>query len=418
MLSWAQEQCSTGYTFELNSSPIAYLLSQYPALTHTYLLREVLELRKIGMNIRIISIRAPDRLMESLSAVEREEAANTFYVKSGGIGNAIRIHSQFLLKRPGDWFRGLAYAVRLSRRNPGKLFHHLFYFAEAVIVGCWMQNNRLRHAHTHFASTVALILKKIFSITLSWTIHGPEEFDDAVGFHLDEKAASADLVFAISYYAQSQLMRASAVAHWHKIQVVPLGVHPETYFPSPPPADEGTFRLICVARLAPVKAQSILLQAVARLLRAGRGVELHLVGGGQDRDNLERQARELGIEEAVVFHGGMPQPRVVELLKTAHAFVLASFAEGVPIALMEAMALEVPCVATCIMGIPELIRDRVDGLLVPPSDVEGLSSAISELMDDAELRSRLGQAGRARVVDRYDLSRNVLKMAEVYRAMK
>ncbi len=402
----------------MESTPVAYLLSQYPALTHTYLLREVLELRKIGMDIRTISIRAPDRAVDSLSGAEREEAAGTFYVKSGGMGSAAVAHANFLFRRPGDWFRGLGYALRLSRRNPGKLLHHLFYFVEAVIVGCWMERQGITRVHTHFVSTVAILLKKMFPVMFSMTIHGPEEFDDAVGFHLDEKAAAADLVFAISYYAQSQLMRASAVEHWHKIHVVPLGVHPETYSPSPRPGDEGVFRLICVARLAPVKAQSILLQSVAMLIEAGRAVELHLVGGGPDRENLERQAGKLGIAASVVFHGGMPQPRVVELLRTAHAFVLASFAEGVPIALMEAMALEVPCVATCIMGIPELIRDRVDGLLVPPSDVHGLSCAIAELMDNSELRARLGQAGRLRVKERYDLSRNVSKMAEVYRAMK
>ena len=400
---------------ESHGPPIVYLLSQYPALTHTYLLREVLELRKLGLNIHVVSIRPSDRPVDTLEGAERDEAVPTFYVKLGGFWKTLATHAKFMARHPFSWIRGLNYTLHLSRRNPGKLLNHLFYFVEAIVVGCWMQNKRSSHVHTHFVSTVAVILKKVFPITFSMTIHGPEEFDDAIGFHLDEKMATADFVFSISYYSQSQLMRASSSENWHKIQVVPLGVNPLAYRPAPRPAETGTFRLFCVARLAPVKAQTILLQSVASLIKAGRRIELHLVGGGSDRERLEHIAGELGIRSAVVFHGGLPHPRVIELLGTAHAFALASFAEGVPVALMEAMALEIPCIATCVMGIPELIRDRIDGLLVPPSDIRALSAAIEELIDHPELRARFGQSGRRHVMEKYDVERNVRTMADIFR---
>lgn len=403
-----------GADLEPLATPIIYLLSQYPALTHTYLLREVLELRKLGMNIHVASVRPPDRPIESLQGSERDEADSTFYVKPEGFGSVLWTLVTFILVHPIRCLRGLAFTLRLSRQDPGKFLSHLFYLVEAVIVGCWMKNKNSTHVHTHFSSTVALVIKKMFPITFSMTIHGPEEFD-AIAFHLDEKMAAADFVFSISYYSQSQLMRVSSSEYWHKITVIPLGVDPSIYVPAPRPLEEAPFRLMCVARLAPVKAQTILLQAVHRLLDAGRNVEVHLVGGGQDLDRLEREAKRLKLGPAVVFHGPMPQSRVVELLATAHVFTLASFAEGVPVALMEAMALGVPCVSTCLMGIPELIRHKVDGLLVPPSDIESLAEAIEELMDNPALRDQYAKSGRQHVQERYDLRRNTRTMAALFR---
>ncbi len=390
-----------------------YLLSQYPAVTHTYLLREVLELRRLGWNIHVISVRPPDRPLDTLQPTERDEAAQTYYVKRASVGSVIGTHCKLFLVHPTAWIRGLFYALRMSRQNPSKLLHNLFYFAEAVMVGCWMQRRNITHLHTHFVSTVALLVKKIFPFTLSMTIHGPEEFDDAVGFHLDEKMAAADFVVAISHYARSQLMRASAVEHWPKITVVPLGVDPSIYLPVTPPAQAEPFRLICVARLAPVKAQSILVQTVSRLALAGRRVELHLVGGGLDRERLEQSVKNENLEQSVVFHGPLPPARVAELLASAHAFVLASFAEGVPVALMEAMALEVPCIATNVMGVPELIRPGIEGILVPPSDIDGFTAAIGEFIDNPQLRERYGKWSRKRVVERYDIRRNIAAMSDI-----
>jgi glycosyltransferase involved in cell wall biosynthesis len=171
-----------------------------------------------------------------------------------------------------------------------------------------------------------------------------------------------------------------------------------------------------VGRLVPAKGQHVLLAAVARLRASGRNLRLRLVGDGPDRASLQAAARRLSIEDAVIFEGAVNQDRIRDLYAKADVFALASFAEGIPVVLMEAMAMEIPCISTWITGIPELIRDSVDGLLVAPSDAEGLASAIARLMDDPELRARLGAAGRSRVIEKYDLRRNVARLADVFDA--
>ena len=209
-------------------------------------------------------------------------------------------------------------------------------------------------------------------------------------------------------------MKLSSPAEWRKLEVSPLGVDPGAFAPRPFRAHPDPFVILCVGRLTPAKGQHILLQAVERLARDGRHVELRLVGDGPDRLSLEQEVRERGLSERVLFTGAVDQDRIRELYADADVFALASFAEGIPVVLMEAMAMTIPCVTTFITGIPELIRDGVDGLLVAPSDDEGLAQAIARLMDDAELRRRLGEAGRQRVLEKYDLDRNTERLAAVF----
>jgi glycosyltransferase involved in cell wall biosynthesis len=174
--------------------------------------------------------------------------------------------------------------------------------------------------------------------------------------------------------------------------------------------------VLCVGRLVPAKGQHVLLAAIAKLRASGRNLRLRLVGDGPDRESLELAAGRFKITDAVVFEGAVNQDRIRDLYATADVFALASFAEGIPVVLMEAMAMEIPCVSTWITGIPELIRDSIDGLLVPPSDIDGLAAAIALLMDDDELRARLGEAGRRRVIEKYNLRPNVARLAEIFDA--
>ena len=175
-----------------------------------------------------------------------------------------------------------------------------------------------------------------------------------------------------------------------------------------------TFDIISVAQLTPVKAQHILIDAVARLVQEGREVRLRLVGEGADRSSLENHIFECGLSAKVRLEGALNQDYLRNLYHESDVFALASFAEGVPVVLMEAMAMEIPCVATWIAGIPELIQDGVDGLLVAPSDVDQLSTAIRRLMDDPDLRTRIAIAGRRKIIDKYNLSVNTGRLAEVF----
>ncbi len=380
-------------------------------------MREVLELRARGFEIEVASINPPDRPTTALTQTEKDEAETTFYVKRAGFRGAATAQLDMLLKRPRRYFTGLFFALSLARTDLRQLAFCFFYFVEAVMLARWMREKSLSHLHVHFATpaaTVALILKRLASIEISITVHGPDEFYDVPGYFLLEKLRSARFVCAIGFYARSQLMKIAPASQWDKFEVAPLGVDPKLFEPQAIRTVSEMFEILCVGRLVPAKGQHVLISAVSQLVRSGRAVRLRLVGDGPDRQSLELEVRRLRLEESVCFEGALNQDRIRQRYETADVFALASFAEGIPVVLMEAMAMEIPCVTTWITGVPELIRHEIDGLLVGPSDVDALAAALLRLMDDAELRQRLGRAGRLRVQDRYDLSRNVTRLAEIF----
>jgi len=181
------------------------------------------------------------------------------------------------------------------------------------------------------------------------------------------------------------------------------------------PRSDDVFEILCVGRLTPAKGQHLLVQALTALLATGRRARLRIVGDGVDRPSLESLVACSALGDSVVFEGAVNQDRIRSLYARADCFCIPSFAEGIPVVLMEAMAMEIACVTTHITGIPELIRHGIEGLLVAPSDVDGLVGALASLIDDPALRSRLGQAGRRRVLAEYDLGANVEALAAVFR---
>jgi glycosyltransferase involved in cell wall biosynthesis len=232
-----------------------------------------------------------------------------------------------------------------------------------------------------------------------------------------EKIEGARFVFCISEFCRSQLMMLVDPAHWAKMHVIRLGVEPEVFSPSARKTEDGDpLTILCVGRLVPAKGQMILLEACRELRDKGRVFRLVLVGNGPDRKGLERFAVQHNLP--VTFAGACSHAETLQRLRGADVFVLASFAEGVPVALMEAMAMEVPCVSTIIAGIPELIRGGIDGVLVSPSSVEELAEALDRLLLNRALRLELGRAGRLRVLDRYNLPENILVLGEALRKLQ
>ena len=394
---------------------IVYLVSQYPTFNHTFVLREIRALRTHGFTVKTISIRSPDRTREQLTDEEREEAEATLYVLPSGLGGFLSAHLGSLLRRPLGYLGGLMMALRLAGLNLSRIPAHLIAFAEAVVIGSWIARTGIAHVHTHFSSNAALLAVRMFPLTFSMTIHGPEEFNDVVGFHLAEKIARSRFACSISNFGRSQMLRASPWEQWGKIESCYLGVDPTIFAPRPERQSPDPYRILSVGRLAPVKAHHVLIEAVAMLIGQGRRVELWLAGEGPERGSLERHVQARGLREAVHFTGALAQPEVRALYQETDCFAMASFAEGVPVVLMEAMAMEIPCVATWVMGVPELIRHEVDGLLVPPSDTVALAQQIARLMDDRALSVRLGKAGRSRVVDCFNLEKNSSQLAEIFR---
>ncbi len=392
---------------------LAYLVSRHPAVNHAFMLREIRALRRLGFEVRVASIGPPDRPPEALTAEEREEAASTFYVKRAGAARIARAHLATLARRPGRYFAGLWHALRLG--PPRRALSHCFYFAEAVVVGDWMRRRGLSHVHVHYSSTVGLLAARIFPVTMSVTLHGSAEFNDPVGFRVAEKVRASLFTRAISSFGRSQIMQATAPEDWPRLEVSYLGVDTAVFAPAPFRERPAPFRIASVGSLDPVKGHPILLEALETLVRGGRDVRLEIAGDGPRRAALERDAARRGLADRVVFHGFLNQDRLRALYRSSDALAMASFAEGLPVVLMEAMAMEIPCVAPWIAGIPELIEPGVHGLLVAPSDAPALARALAALVDSPELRRRLGQAARRRVLDEFDLDRNTARLAEIFR---
>lgn len=395
---------------------IAYLVSQYPASSHTFILQEVLALKKRDISIYVASINSPDRPLDHLTKDEQTESIKTLYVKKQGIVGATIALLYTLIFHPIGLLKGMYNCFKLCGWNLGELLYHFFYLAEALIIGKWMEEKKLNCLHVHFGmavSTVALLVSKVFPIKFSMTIHGPDEFYEVNINHLKEKIEGADFVTCIGYYAQSQLMRLSDQKQWDKFEVSPLGIDTERFSPAPKRDHPKTVEILSVGRLVPMKGHSLLIKAFAQLDQKTQPVRLTIVGTGPEQKNLEKQISDLGLTKKITMTGQLNHPQVEKMYNEADIFVQSSFSEGIPIVLMEAMAKEIPCVSTFVNGIPELIQHEIDGFLVAPSDVAGLTAILEKLIKDPQLRQRYGSSGRKRVIEKYNINSNTDRLAEI-----
>src|SRR5450631_122026 len=252
---------------------LVYLLSIYPAVSHTFFLNEVRELRRQGFAVEVASINRPDILPSTMREAEAEEMAGTFYVKSSSATWVLWIATKTLLRRPAVFIRGLSATLRLGRGNFIAIVYGLFYFAEALILGDWMHSRGRRHLHIHFCgpvATVGMLASIAWRMPYSLTVHGPDEFYDVDKFYLRQKVENAKFIVCISDFCRSQLMRLAAPEHWGKMHVVRLGIDPRVFFPMRHERHpEGPLEILCVGRLVPSKGQLILLRACDLLLAQG-----------------------------------------------------------------------------------------------------------------------------------------------------
>ena len=396
----------------MNKPRLVYLIGQFPAINHGYLLAEIRELRRLGFDVPVISVSPPDRSSTDLSSIEREEAARTYYIKSLPPGHIARLNLVEFLRSPWRYLRGLAFALGLAGSHPGKLPYRLGYFAEAILVGRRMRELGITHVHASFSATVALIAAKSFPITWSFGVYGYGELHDPTASHQKERIRSAKFVRSISQFGRDQLMLACDRDEFPKLLYSPLGIDVAEFAPQTTiHAGNAVPRLLCVGRLSPEKNQGLLLESIAQLMSAGHTVRLHLVGDGPDRQRLENYAGQLGLGSSVIFEGWLQREQLMRLYRSADIVVLSSLAEGIPMVLMEAMALEKPCVAPRIAGIPELIEHGVDGLLFPVGDVEGLTQALRSLLESPETRQNMGKRAREKVLREYEVTRNTARFA-------
>jgi colanic acid/amylovoran biosynthesis glycosyltransferase len=403
---------------------VAYLLSRYPAVSHTFFLHEVLGLRARGMHIETASINLHDRAIEELPDLEAIEAKATLYIKSGNTGKMFRDVMSAIMRYPSAFARGLLALLNVKKLTFSQRAYWLFYLAEAMVVGRWMEERELNHLHVHFGGPVAsvgMLAAAAWQVPYSLTIHGPEELLSVDAHHLREKVERASFVFYISDFCRSQLYQLTEPTEWGKFHVIRLGVDPVTLNPksrsfsvssmySPP----RTLELVCIGRLVPAKGHRTLLEAVRQLRDRGVYLRVTLIGSGTELTRLQNFVTAYGLDHAVTFTSALSHAQTLALLRKADIFALASFAEGIPVALMEAMSLGLPCVSTSVAGIPELIRAGIDGLLVPPANPQALADALESLVLDADLRKSLGTSARQRVISQYNLPLNQELLAQTF----
>ncbi len=378
-------------------------------------------MRERGIAVHVASINPPDRPRHQLPPIEAAEADQTYCVKSlGSVSAALQLFT-ILLASPAATLRGLFAALKLGGWDLKARGFAFLYLAEALLIGRWMLGRSLTHLHVHFGGPVAsvgMLTSKAWKIDWSLTLHGPDEFFDQDAFYLRQKIESASFVLCISDFCRSQVLRIAPGLDDSKVAVVRLGVDYsalESLVAAKPCAEAvRPVRFVCTGRMVAAKGHRILLESLAQLALQGIDFACTLIGDGPERASLESLSLRLGLADRVHFAGAMAHEPTLALVAQADVFVLASFAEGLPVALMEAMALGVPCVSTTIAAIPELIQDGANGLLVPPGNHHALQFALSRLALDAPLRAALALQARSTVERDYNLAINLDRLAQVW----
>jgi glycosyltransferase involved in cell wall biosynthesis len=412
---------------ESRPAHVAYVIGRYPAVSHAFVTREVLALREAGVEVETISIHqaAPE---DALSATDRAEREATYALLPPRPLEVLRAHLRALAS-PRAYFGTLGKALHDGPPGIKARVWQLFYFAEAILVWRHCKRRGVSHLHAHHlnqASDAAMLAVDYANAaasdpawTWSFTMHGPNEFYDVSRFRLEDKAKSAAAVVCISDFARSQVMGFAPVEAWSRFPVVHCGVDPSEYDPDREPAgaSDGAFRILYIGRLVPFKGQSVLIEAIAALRSQAIDARLTLIGEGPSRDALEGRVRELGLGDAVDFTGAVGQDEIRSHYANADVFCLPSFAEGVPVVLMEAMAMRVPVVTTRIMGISELVDDGIDGLLVRPGRLDQLVEALTRLAGDPGLRTEMGRHGRQKVVEKFDVRESGRRLQRIFSAV-
>ncbi len=394
---------------------LAYLTSQYPAASHTFIRREIEALREQGWSIDTFSVRPPGS-DETASEADRSEADQTFYILRQSLSSFAGAHIAALFTQPLAYFR--TFGLALTHRAPGArgLFLGFAHFVESVLLARELRKRGITHLHNHFANsaaTVGLLATRLLGIRWSFTMHGISETDYPAGLMLGRKIEAADLVACVSYFGRAQGMRLVGPSHWDKMRVIRCGV-PFDRLPSNQASGGQT--IVCVGRLSPEKGQTGLLRAFAQLRTIHPDLTLRLVGDGPDRDALERLSQELSVGDAVTFAGRLPEPDTLVEIAKADLLVLPSFMEGLPIVLMEAMALGVPVIASRVAGIPELVVDGKTGLLFAPSNWDELAQCIARLLGDKALCATLAQNGKFKITSEFDARNSATKLGALFNA--
>jgi colanic acid/amylovoran biosynthesis glycosyltransferase len=403
---------------------VAYLAGRYPGISHTFIMREVRALRALNVEVDTFSVWPTDR-GSLLARADNEEFETTYTLLPPRPLHAARAHLLAFLTQPRGYIATARRAVQLRRGGFRGWGLALTWLIETMLLWHRCRQRSITHIHAHLngtAPTIALLAAEFANgagrgaaWTWSMTVHGPSEFYDTLGEQLAEKVQAATFVVCISDFARSQLMGLVEESHWSKLRVVHCGVDPTVFTPfDRGVAGDERLRILNVGRLVPVKGHAVLIQALALLRERAVEGDLTIVGEGPARAELERLIDELDLASCVKLTGAVGQDEILSLYRDADVFCMTSFAEGVPVVLMEAMAQEIPVVAPAIMGIPELIEDGVSGILTRPARPDQIADALADLAASPELRATIGGNARRRVIEEFAVERSAERLRGIF----
>jgi glycosyltransferase involved in cell wall biosynthesis len=394
---------------------IAYLVNEYPKVSHVFIRREILALERRGIEVVRIALRGWDgELVDHEDYLERER---TRYVLREGAPALLLVLIRMLLTRPLRFMVALRLAWHMARHAERSFPVHLIYLAEACRTELWLRGAGIQHLHAHFGTNsaeVAMLVETLGGPRWSFTVHGPEEFDKAPLIGLAEKLRRCAVVVAVSSYGRSQLYRLVECEHWSKVQLVYCGLE-STFSVMPAKPIPEARRMVCVGRLCEQKGQLLLMEAAHRVAAAGIEFELVLVGDGELRTSIEALIKRFKLEEKVWITGRISSERLHAEILAARALVLPSFAEGLPMVIMEAMALRRPVISTFVAGTPELVQSGEHGWLVPAGDVDALVQAMQACLEaPAEMLERMGAAAHNRALERHNVDKQAAQLAMLF----
>lgn len=395
-----------------HGAAVGYVLTHYPKLAQTFIAGEIDAVERAGVPVQVFAMNAPEA-GELIRDGAEAKAAGTIYLKPAmaQAGGALLAAS---LRHPvamaGVWRK----AIASGGASPARIMRRLAHLAQGALVAKLARRDGIGMLHAHFGlapATIAWLATAIahaegrHEARFGFTIHGFHDFFDPAESRLDLKARDATQVLCISDFTRSQLCLTTDPALWPRFHVARCGVDTTAFAYRDPPAVSSRTKIMALGRLSPEKGFAVLVEALALLRKRDIEAELRIVGDGPTRGDLERQIAALGLSDRITLTGELPPAEVSRELAASDLFAMASFSEGLPISIMEAMAVGVPVISTWIAGIPELARQGETALTVPPADAGALADAIARLAGDEALRVRLARAGRALVEEQHDLWR-------------
>jgi colanic acid/amylovoran biosynthesis glycosyltransferase len=395
---------------------IGYLMNQHPYSTCTFIRREIAGIEACGIEVSRFSIRFPETTL--VDTADQQEVKLTRYILDRNRAGLFLGVLQQIATRPVRFLNALKLSLQVGKSSDRGILIYLAYLAEACLLVSWLAEENIEHVHAHFATNsamVALLCHELGGPRYSFTVHGPHEFDHPRALGMQQKITHAAFVATISSFSKSQLFRWCGYKQWSKIHIIRCGVdemfltHPHVPLPPHP-------QFVCVGRLDEQKGHLLLIEAISQLAIEGRQFKVVLVGDGPLRPELETLISQLNLQNHVEITGWASNTEVRQQILAAQMMVAPSFAEGLPVVIMESLALSRPVISTYIAGIPELVEPGKCGWLIPAGSAEALADAMRVAMQTPqEQLEQMGQVGAERVIKNHDAKHEASRLAELFR---